>query len=198
MLQSFAELIQRKGHGKSGPKFNSSWVIGFLDGTVQDTLKPSKDDGGFFGHKSYSFKFEALVVPNGYIAHTSQAFRGSVHDSTILRKTGFLQRCEDYFSKVDDHDRYLRIYADKGYSNLHPRSMASFKLFKKEMVTQAIEEAPETGRVRRIVGVHHEPEVIAEAEHLDRSAYKPKHKVSENLVLRLNGVSVHWLKTDVM
>ncbi|GMF14149.1 unnamed protein product [Ambrosiozyma monospora] len=57
MLQSFAESIQRKGHEKSRPKFNTSWVIGFLDGTVQDTLKPSKVDSGFFGRKGYSFKF---------------------------------------------------------------------------------------------------------------------------------------------
>lgn len=69
---------------EAGAPLENCW--GFIDGTVRPVARPTKGQKIFYnGHKRiHAIKYQAIMCPDGIIAHCSKAMEGCRHDSAIL------------------------------------------------------------------------------------------------------------------
>lgn len=107
-LERFAEVINRKGC----PLNN---CIGFIDGTLRPTCRPSSTQKPFYsGYKRcHGIKFQSIVYPNGIIANLAGPFHGNRHDSGMLAESGVVEFLEKELKGIGG--RRLCLYGDQGY-----------------------------------------------------------------------------------
>jgi hypothetical protein len=83
LLRQFADAIQAKGAALPD-------CVGFIDGTVRAICRPGRDQRIVYnGHKRvHALKYQAVVTPDGIIAHMAGPFEGRMHDARILNESG--------------------------------------------------------------------------------------------------------------
>ena len=118
ILDIFSQKIFNKGAIRSD-------IWGFIDGTVRGICRPTKranddEEGGSYnfsqqsvycGHKrKHSLTFQAIVTPDGLVAHLFGPSAGRNHDMRLYR--------ESKIADTIDHDerfQHHRIYGDPAY-----------------------------------------------------------------------------------
>ena len=101
----------------------SSSVIGFIDCTIRPTCHPGvHQDLVYTGYKKcHGMKYQAIVTPNGLIAHLSGPYRAPQNDRGVLRESGLVEYLEKYViqpgSTPNDPPsrRFFQVYGDSAY-----------------------------------------------------------------------------------
>jgi len=89
--------------------------IGFIDGTLKATCKPSKNDKvAYSGHKRrYGLKYQCVVTPDGMIVHLNGPWNGSMHDSAMLANSELYELLQ---KKLTFAENFFCLYGDLGYA----------------------------------------------------------------------------------
>ena len=98
-------------------------VFGFIDCTIRQTCRPGEfQELVYTGYKKcHGMKFQAVVIPNGLVAHLSGPFRAPQNDMGVLRESRLLERLERYAiqpgSSPNDPPqwRFYQLYGDSAY-----------------------------------------------------------------------------------
>lgn len=117
-LREFASVITKKG----APLSN---CIGFIDGTLQQTCKPSKNyKAAYNGQKKvHGLKYQCIVGPDGIITHSSKPSNGARHDYAMLEESKIYEVLEE---KLNFGNEIFCIYGDSAYVN-RPHIVSPFK-----------------------------------------------------------------------
>jgi hypothetical protein len=99
-------------------------VCGFIDCTIQRTCRPVEHEGLVYtGYKKFhGMKFQAVVTPNGLIAHLAGPYRAPQNDSGVLRESGLLDSMERYAIQESSQEgdppehRFYQVYGDSAYA----------------------------------------------------------------------------------
>ena len=101
-LETYCEKI----HAKDTP-LDNYW--GFVDGTVRQMCRPSRNQKIVYGHKRvHSLKFQSVLIPNGFIASLFGFVEGKRHDSDMLRESGLMNDLQNY--SFDTNNSLLCLY----------------------------------------------------------------------------------------
>jgi hypothetical protein len=99
-------------------------VMGFVDGKLHRVCRPlQRPEHSLIGvdtqqtvyngyKKLHAVKFQSVVAPNGIIIQLSGAYRGRVHDSTALRRSGLNTMLQRLTATAGEH---CDIYGDSAY-----------------------------------------------------------------------------------
>jgi hypothetical protein len=99
-------------HAKGAP-LTRCW--GFIDGTVRPICRPSQEQHlAYNGHKRvHALKFQAVMAPDGIIAHLAGPFEGRRHDARMLLESGLMETLEAHAKDANGEPFYL--YGDPAY-----------------------------------------------------------------------------------
>ena len=108
----FAQLFSEKGC-----PMDNIWA--FLDGTQGRMYHPQTGQESVFnGHKwIHSLKYQALMVPNGLIAHFFGPIEGRRYNSAMYYMSGLDGQISNIMS--NDNGRLLAVYGDSAYAFRH-------------------------------------------------------------------------------
>lgn len=88
---------------------------GFVDGTLIQSCRPEYDQRELYNGKNrvHGLKYQAVVMPNGLVAHFYGPMSGRRHDATLLRESQILQKIRNMRST---DGLPLVLYGDKAYA----------------------------------------------------------------------------------
>lgn len=102
----------------AGSPYNSLW--GFIDGTTRPICRPHRLQEEFYsGHKRHHVvKFQAVLAPNGLIAHLYGPLEGRRHDMALLEESGLRDLFSQHMSGAPDgpQQQDLLVFGDQGYA----------------------------------------------------------------------------------
>jgi hypothetical protein len=130
MWAPYVEMFKRKLQmfhvaGVDSQRYNN--VIGFVDGKLHRVGRPKQQPQHsaigvdtqktvFNGHKHiHGIKFQAMVAPNGIILELSGGYRGRVHDSTMMRRSGLNEMMQALSHSANQP---CHVYGDAAYPML--------------------------------------------------------------------------------
>jgi hypothetical protein len=106
-----------------GAALSNCW--GFIDGTVRPIARPKRNQRIMFsGHKRiHCIKFQAVVAPNGLVAHMFGPIEGRRHDAFMLGASGLAPKLRQF--QQTNGQPYI-IYGDPAYG-LSANILAPFR-----------------------------------------------------------------------
>lgn len=119
-LQSYSNALALKGV----PIKN---CFGFIDGTLRPICRPTRYQHLVYnGHKRvHGLKFQSTVIPNGLIANMHGPEEGRIHDSTLLDRSGILNKMDEA-ALMDENGGHFCLYGDPAYG-VRPQLIAPFR-----------------------------------------------------------------------
>jgi hypothetical protein len=111
-------------HVRGVDTFRYRNVIGFVDGKLHRVARPLQrpehteirvdtQQTVYNGYKKiHAVKFQSVIAPNGMIIQLSGAYRGRVHDSTLLRRSGLNSMLQQLSASAGEH---CDVYGDSAY-----------------------------------------------------------------------------------
>lgn len=108
-LRSYASFIDRAGGGDI--------VWAYIDGTVQQICRPTKDQRLFYsGHKHYhGFKYQGIITPDGIFSSAFGPMIGSRGDWYLFQESGVEAKIDELFEGLEN-DQRLYVYGDPAYT----------------------------------------------------------------------------------
>jgi hypothetical protein len=108
-----------KLHGFGAP---TQSIFGFIDCTIRQTCRPVRQQELYTGYKKFhGMKFQAVVTPDGLIAHLDGPYRAPQNDSGVLNGSGLLSHIEEHAIQpgLNEGDppsrRFYQLYGDSAY-----------------------------------------------------------------------------------
>jgi nuclease HARBI1 len=108
-------------------------IFGFIDCTIRRICRPVLHQRvAYNGHKKFhAQKFQAVVLPNGMLAHLFGPWEGRHHDRALLTESGLLETCLEHAIQPDSEPgdepqhRYFQLFGDPAYG-VSPVMMSPF------------------------------------------------------------------------
>ncbi|RDX41131.1 hypothetical protein OH76DRAFT_1412383 [Lentinus brumalis] len=100
-----------------------STVWGFIDCTLRHIARPSRgQQAAYSGYKKFhALKYQAVVIPNGIIAHLFGPWEGRHADPFLLAESGLLEQCAQHAVQEGSDEntplehRYFQLFGDPAY-----------------------------------------------------------------------------------
>jgi hypothetical protein len=120
-------------------------VIGFVDGTLRPTCRPSQQEAdtlagvntqrqAYNGHKrQHGLKLQALAFPNGIIGSLTEAVPGRFHDARLMRLSLLNEKFE---SLEQEAGTPCHLYGDSAYPLLSHVKKASGSLRERQVMNR--------------------------------------------------------------
>ena len=115
-LREYANALSRFG-------VPSSSIIGFIDCTIRPTCCPGiHQELVYTGYKKcHGMKYQAVVTPNGLIAHLSGPYRAPQNDCGVLKESSLLEYLEKHAIQPGSmpmdlpSQQFFQVYGDSAY-----------------------------------------------------------------------------------
>lgn len=108
-LDEYAQIVKNKG-------CPLDCVVGFIDGTLEDTARPSRNQRIVYNgwKRKHCLKYHVVTSPDGLVIHVYGPVEGRRHDATVFKQSGLEAILSKHFWAPDG--RRLFIYGDPAYA----------------------------------------------------------------------------------